>query len=52
MPNGEGFKWTAPPWPAGVSGCGAVGLCAHLLLECHAGEKKSSKRHVNRMMFV
>ena len=51
MLHGEGLKWTAPSQPAGVSGCGAVGLCTHLLLACHTGEKTSSKRHVNRMMF-
>ena len=35
-----------------TSGCGVVGLRAHLLPACYAGEKTSSKRHANRMMFV
>ena len=52
MLYGEGFKWTAPPRLAVMSGCGAVESCAHLLLSCDAGEKTSSKRHVNQMMFV
>ena len=52
MLHGEGFKWMAPPRLAVMSGCGADGLHAHRLLSCDAGEKTSSKRHVNRMMFV
>ena len=35
-----------------VSGYGNVGLRAHLLLACSDGEKTSSRRHVNQMMFV
>ena len=35
-----------------MSGCGTVGLRTHLLLACHDGEKTSSKRHINRTMFV
>ena len=35
-----------------TSGCGVVGLRAHLLLACHDGEKTGSKHHVSRMMFV
>ena len=52
MLYGEGFEWTAPLQPAVTSGCGVMRLRAHLLLSCDAGEKTSSKRHVNRMMFV
>ena len=35
-----------------VSACGNVRLCTHLLLACHDGEKTSSRRHINWMMFV